>query len=73
MKISRMTVPGALLATLTACGGGSGGGDGVPPPPPVQTTYSASLTGVEIDRTADQSDIVIDGLPAAGATITVDE
>ena len=73
MKISRMTVPGALLAALAACGGGSGGGDGVPPPPPVQTTYSASLTGVEIDRTADQSDIVIDGLPAEGATITVDE
>lgn len=73
MKITRMIVPGALLAALAACGGGSGGGDGVPPPPPVQTTYSASLTGVEIDRTADQSDIVIDGLPAEGATITVDE
>lgn len=73
MKISRMTVPGALLAALAACGGGSGGGDGVPPPPPVQTTYSASLTGVEIDRTADQSDIVIDGLPAEGAMITIDE
>ena len=75
MKITRLIVSSLLLATMAACGGGSGGGNGggPPPPPPASTTYSVALTNVEIDRTADQDDIKIDGLPVDGATITVDD
>ncbi len=75
MKIIRLILSSALLAAMAACGGGSdgGGGGGTPPPPPTSATYSVALTDVEIDRTADQADLVVDGLPVDGATVTVDD
>lgn len=79
MKITRLFVSSVLLAAMAACGGGSGGGSGdggvplPPPPPPASATYSVALTNVEIDRAADQDDIMVDGLPVDGATVTVDD
>lgn len=77
MKITRLFVSSVLLAAMAACGGGSGGGSGdggvPPPPPPASATYSVALTNAEIDRTADQNDIIVDGLPVDGATVTVDD
>jgi len=75
MKITRLIVSSVLLAAMAACGGGSGGGDGSgpPSPPPASAVYSAALTNVEIDRTADQDDIMVDGLPVDGATVTVSD
>ena len=66
----------SLFATVAACGGGGGGsGSPSPPPPsppPPAATFSVALTGVDIDRVADQADIPIDGLPVDGATLTMD-
>lgn len=77
MKFTRLILASVLLAAAAACGGGgsSGGGDGggAPLPPPASKTYSITLTSVEIDRAADQNDIMVHGLPVDGATVTVDE
>jgi hypothetical protein len=69
-----------LAVTLGACGGGGGGGGGDiggndgpnPPPPPPTEAYTVTLTAVGIDRIADQQALDVDGLPVAGATVTVD-
>jgi len=77
MKRTRLIVSSVLLAAMAACGGGSGGGGGdggiPPPPPPASATYAVALANVEIDRTADQDDIIVGGLPVGGATVTVDD
>ena len=74
MKITRLTSSCIVLAAMAACGGGSGGGGSspLPPPPPTTTTYSVALTGVQIERAADQADIDAGELPAEGATVTVE-
>jgi hypothetical protein len=50
---------------LAGCGGG-GSGDSNP-----TQTYTASLTDMQISRTADQQALTVNSLPAAGAQITV--
>lgn len=71
-----MTMYLPLLLTLGACGGGGSGGSGgdAPPPtaPPPASTYSVTLTGIELERSADQQDLAVTGLPAEGATLTID-
>lgn len=76
-KKSLMTMCLPLLLTLGACGGGGGGsgGDAPPPtapPPPTASTYSVTMTGIELVRSADQQDLPVTGLPAEGATLTID-
>lgn len=75
MKFTRLIFASVLLAAVAACGGGSGGGGSVAvsPPLPASKTYSITLTSVEIDRAADQIDIMVEGLPVDGATVVVDE
>lgn len=64
-----MCLPMALA--LTACGGGAGDAPPPPaPPPPPASTYSVTLTGIELQRSADQQDLPVTGLPADGATLT---
>jgi ABC-type glycerol-3-phosphate transport system substrate-binding protein len=53
------------VAMLAGCGGG-GSGDSNP-----TQTYTASLTDMQILRTADQQALTVNSLPAAGAQITV--
>lgn len=73
MKITRLIGLCILPAAITACGGGSGGAGGSPPPPPPPAaTHSVALTGVQVDRAADQAAVDIGGLPVEGATVTVD-
>lgn len=68
-----MTMYLPLLLTLGACGGGGSGGDAPPPTaPPPASTYSVTLTGIELERSADQQDLRVTGLPADGATLTID-
>ena len=74
MKASRYVVTACLAALLVAChsssGGGGGAGGGAPPPTP--QTYSATVTGVEAVRAADQLALPVAGLPSpAGGLITV--
>ncbi len=74
--------PGPLVIAalvLAGCGGGGGGGSGgggggsppPPPPPPASETYTVTLTEIRVERTADQQPLVVDGVPADGATLTV--
>ena len=53
------------VAMLAGCGGG-GSDDSNP-----TQTYTASLTDMQISRTADQQALTVNSLPAAGAQITV--
>lgn len=62
----------ALLAAATAASCGGGGGS-EPPPPPVESTFTVSLSGVDVDRSADQLVLDTGGLPVEGATITITE
>ena len=73
MKEARLIGTLVLFATLVACDDDSSGRSGAgqqPPPEPI--TYSVNLTAAEFDRAADQTDLVVDGLPVQGATVTVD-
>jgi ABC-type glycerol-3-phosphate transport system substrate-binding protein len=59
----------ASAALLSACGGGS---DSAPAPPATTTsTYSASLTAIEVARSADHLALDVDGLPVQGATVSI--
>ena len=72
--MSHPRLPGCfiVIATLLACSDDDGGRVDNRPPPAAPDTYSVTLTNVEIDRVADQQDMVIDGLPVDGATVTID-
>jgi len=56
--------------TISACGGG-GSSSGTPPPPDPTNTFSVTLIGVDVDRSADQLPLDVIGLPAEGATVTI--
>lgn len=53
------------VAMFAGCGGG-GSGDSTP-----AQTYTASLTDMQISRTADQQALTVNSLPAQGARISV--
>jgi hypothetical protein len=53
------------IALLAGCGGGSSGGSNL------TQTYTASLTDIQISRTADQQALTVNNLPVTGANITV--
>ena len=57
--------------SLSACGGGGGGAGGQNTPPPPAPTFQVTVTSIEVVRTADQLDMIIDGLPVTGATVGV--
>jgi hypothetical protein len=59
----------AAAAALSACrgDGGSGGGG----PTQRAETFTATVTSVEIVRSADALDMPVTGLPADGAELTV--
>jgi hypothetical protein len=57
-----------VMALLAACHSGHSGGVG---PSPQPATYTATLTDVQIERTADRQPLPVGGLPAQGATLTV--
>lgn len=61
-----------LVGTLVACDDDSSVAGSRQQPLPEPVTFSLALTEAEFDRAADQSDLVIDGLPVQGATLTVD-
>ena len=67
----RKTASAAVVAAalLAACHSHHSGGSGTPPSQPL--TYGATLTEVNIVRTADQQAMPVAGLPAPGATLTV--
>lgn len=69
-----MTMILPMLLLQNGCGGGgSDGGGGAPPiPPPPVSTFSVTLTSIELDRSADQRDMPVTGVPADGATLTVE-
>ena len=69
MNSIRCAATTALLA-LTAC---SGGGSDPTTPRTNSQTYSAELSAIELVRTSDQQPLPVDGLPSAGAPITVVE
>jgi len=59
-----------LIVALAACGGsGSDRAERFPPSQP--TTFAASVTAVNIVRSADAQAMPITGLPADGAELTV--
>jgi len=73
MKVIRLVGIFVLLATMIACDDDSNvAGRNVQQPSPEPVTFSLALTEAEFDRTADQNDLVVDGLPVQGATLTVD-
>lgn len=53
------------IALLAGCDGSSSGGS------TATQTYTASLTDIQISRTADQQALPVNNLPAAGANIAV--
>ena len=53
------------VVMFAGCGGG-GSGDSNP-----AQTYTASLTDMQISRTADQQPVTVNSLPAQGASISV--
>ena len=73
MKHIRLVGTFVLVATMIACDDDSGvAGRDVQQPLPEPVTFSLALTEAEFDRAADQGDLVVDGLPVQGATLTVD-
>ncbi len=71
---TRFLTATAILC-LTACGGGggSGGGGSTPPPqPPVAETYTVTAVAIDLQRSADGQVLPVDGLPAQGATLTLE-
>jgi hypothetical protein len=64
------TLCAALAALpLAACHSSHHSDGGTPPTQPV--TYGAALTGIDVERTADQQALPVAGIPAQGATLTV--
>lgn len=62
----------AVLALSLAVGLSSCDSDnGTYTPVPSARTFTATITAIELDRTADQQDLVVTDLPAEGATIVV--
>lgn len=59
-----------LLLALNGCG--DGGSDFTSPTTvPPASTYSVTLTAIELDRSADQQDMPVTGVPADGASLTI--
>lgn len=72
MQRKKLLTAMSLPIVLAVAGCGGSGGDGVPPTAPTPaSTYSVTLTAIELDRSADQQDMPVTGLPADGATLTV--
>lgn len=67
----QLTTAMVLAAILSGCGGGSGS----EPAPPATTTktFSVSMTAIDVDRSADQLALDVDGLPVQGATVRITE
>lgn len=55
----------ALCIVMSACGGSSGSG-----PTTVVQTYTVALTDIELVKKGSTALLVVDGLPAEGATLT---
>jgi hypothetical protein len=71
MKTLRSLLIPFAGATLVACGDGGGGSiSHLPPPPPTATTYTVSVTDVEIVEQGTDERVAIDNLPIEGATLT---
>ena len=73
MRAFRQLLTYALAALLLAACSRSGHPNNGPPPVGAVVTFSATVTSVEIDRTADQQALAVTGLPAEGATISLQE
>ena len=73
MTKSKFLILAALAATtVSACSGG--GGSAAPEPPPqTVSTFTVTLSDIDVDRSADQLDLGTGGLPVQGATITITE
>lgn len=70
----KAAVVAAWCLVVSACGGSSSGGGGTspPPPPPVAQNYTVTLTEIELLKKGSSERLDVDGLPAEGATLTVD-
>lgn len=66
MQIRRLGLVASAIMLTTACS------DSDNPAAPEAKTYSVSLTQVTVVKQGSDDVIVIDGLPAAGATLTGD-
>ncbi len=72
MTKKKFLILAALTATtLAACGGG--GSDEPAPPQQTTSTFIATLSAIDVNRSADQLVMDTGGLPAQGATITITE
>jgi hypothetical protein len=67
-RIGKLLCATLAAVPLAACHSHHSSG-GTPAAQPA--TYSATLTGIDIDRTADQQPLPVSSLPAQGATLTV--
>lgn len=73
MCYAKRFLTATAVLCLTACGGGGGGGGSTPPPqPPAAETYTVTAVAIDLQRSADGQVLPVDGLPAQGATLTVD-
>lgn len=73
MHSFRQTLMYALTAVFLGACSGSGNDAGDNPPADGVTTFTATVTAVEVNRTADQQALAITGLPTEGATITLQQ
>ena len=73
MHSLRQTMMHALTAVLLVACSGSSNGTGDNSPEDGAATFTATVTLIEVDRTADQQDLAITGLPSEGATITLQQ
>jgi|GEM_PF-1745164 len=73
MRHFRQSITYTLLLLFLAACSSSSDDPGSPPAAGPTATFTATVTAIDIDRTADQSEIAVTGLPAEGATITVQE
>lgn len=68
---TRFLTATAILC-VTACGGGGGGGSTPPPQPPAAETYTVTAVAIDLQRSADGQVLPVDGLPAQGATLSLE-
>ena len=66
---NRLLIPIFCVSLVVGCGGGGGSDNTVAPAKPA--TYSATVTGIDIVRTADKQPVAVTSLPAQSAVITV--